>query len=187
MVDADGDDFVRLDQRRGMAHLLDQRVHAADEAGIGEQRETALPRGVGEVAVVAQIADSAQHGILTVAVDDRGGVRTREVTARDMRMRHAEAVVEGLDPAGLRDRVRLIGRRVDMDHGLHVAEAGLRQEVLGPVALRLQSAHGPDRIELPHLRLQPGVVERGLLQIEEVHVRIDERRLRHAASAARRP
>ena len=185
MVDADRDRFVRSDQGRGVAHVLEQRIHAADEAGAGEQREPALPRGVREVAVITQIANPPQHGILTVAIDDRGGVRAREVAARDMRMRHAEAVVEGLDPTRLRNRVRLVRGRVDMDHGLHLAEARLRQEVLGPIALRLQSTHGTDRIESAHLGLQPGVMQARLLQIKEVHVRIDESPLRHCVSSRR--
>jgi hypothetical protein len=78
-------------------------------------------------------------------------------------MRHSETVVEGLDPMSLRDRIRLVGSGVDMDHRLHVAEAGRGQEVLGPVPLSLQGTHGADGIEFTHVRLQPGVVERGLL------------------------
>ena len=59
MVDADSDRVVRFDQRRGVAHVLELRIHAADEAGVCEQREPPLPCGIREVAVVAQITNPA--------------------------------------------------------------------------------------------------------------------------------
>ena len=93
-------------------------------------------------------------------------------------MRDAEAVGERLQPLGLVDRVAAPGRGLDMNDPLDVMEARLRDEVVRPVAQRLDRAVIVEHDVLA-LGLEPVVAQRRMLHVVKVNVAIGERKPRH--------
>ena len=113
-----------------------------------------------------------------MAVDDLGSVRLGEMDLADDAVGMPEPVGEGLEPAGLLDGVLGPEGGLDVDRLLEVLEARLTDEVVGPVALRLD---GPDVAEdrMGEVGQEPDVLQVRVAQFREMDVGVDERELGH--------
>ena len=136
------------------------------------------PGRVARVVAGAEVAHAAEVRVLHVPVDDLGGVRLGEVDLADDAVRMPEPVGERLEPLRLLDRVLGPERGLDVDGLGDVLEARLADEVVGPVALRLD---GPDVAEhrMRELGQEPDVLQVRVAQVREVDMGVDERELGH--------
>ena len=108
------------------------------------------------------------------------GVRAGEVAVRDDPVREAEAVGPLLQPAGLLDWVGDPERGLHVHALAHVLEARLRDVVLRAIREHLQPVDvAEDGVD--EIRLEPSVEEAGILQVDEVDLRVDQGQSRHVS------
>lgn len=109
-------------------------------------------------------------------LDDRLGVVLGEMDFGHDAVWMTDPVSERLQPLRLLDRIGDADRSLHVDRLGDVREARLRDVVVGPVALRLDSADVSEERVL-ELGLQPDVLEVLIAQIREMDVRVDEREI----------
>ena len=134
-----------------VGHRFDERVVATHQAVPLEQGIAPLPGLVAQIVVVAQVSDSPHARELDMPAQHSFGVRASEVRVGDDSVRNAEPVGEGLEPSCLVDRIRGADRRLHVDDLRDVCESRLADEVVRPVALRL------DRVVVPEIRVFVGL------------------------------
>ena len=173
MIHAIDDAWVSPGDRGRGRHVFDQWIVTAHESKAFEGGVSAFPRRIGEVVVVAQIADPAHRRERGVAFEqpDRGGVG--EFRGGDHRRRNPVCVGERLQPPRLVHRIRRADRRLDVHNLAHPGQAGLSRKVVGGIPLRL------DRVVVAEVGVcrsggKPVPAQRGMAEIPEVHMGVDE-------------
>ncbi len=180
MVERDDDVREGRGQRLDAGVRLGRRVEAGHQVVPLEVGKARAPPRVARVVAFSEVPHAAEVREGKVPIDDVARVIPRQVDLADDAVGMTQSVRERLEPTRLLHRVIDAQRGLDVDRLAESGEARLTDEVIGPVALRLDGADvSHDRVH--ELRLQPRVPQARIAQVVEVDVGVDEREPGHCS------